>query len=177
MSKRYFFSLFIIAICCFSDIYAQSMIKIGDKVPEWTFLNLDKKEFSMNSWAGKVIQIAYVSPSYADLNDDFNDYLIEAYLQGRLGLDSFMGIGIVDCASSMIPNGIIRSVAGRKAKKYNTTVLFDNDATLQSLWGLPEDSYSTIIVDKNRVCKYIFTGKIMESDYEKIVQLLVEITK
>ena len=71
----------------------------------------------------------------------------------------------------------ILTIAGNKAKKYNTTILFDYDAILQDLWGLPKDSYSVIILDKNRVCRAIYRDKIPESEYEKIIQLIIDLGK
>jgi predicted transcriptional regulator len=68
-------------------------------------------------------------------------------------------------------------MAGNRAKRYNTTVLFDFDGKLQSDWGLPKDSYTVAIVDKNRVCRYIHSGKIPATEHEKIIRLIIELTK
>jgi predicted transcriptional regulator len=89
----------------------------------------------------------------------------------------FKGIGIVDCKSTWKPNGLIRMIAGNKAKKYKTAILFDYKGTLQELWGMPKDSYSVVIVDKNRICRYVYSGKIPESENEKIIQLIIGLTK
>ncbi|MBN2862211.1 MAG: hypothetical protein JXN62_03550, partial [Bacteroidales bacterium] len=75
------------------------------------------------------------------------------------------------------PKGLVRLIAGNKAKKYDTTILFDYDAKLQKEWGLPADSYSVVIVDKKRVVRAIYKGKIPESENEKIIQLIIELTK
>ena len=66
--------------------------------------------------------------------------------------------GIVDCKSTWKPNGLIRMIAGNKAKKYNTTILFDYNATLQKEWGLPKDNYTVVILDKNRICRASIQG-------------------
>jgi hypothetical protein len=42
---------------------------------------------------------------------------------------------------------------------------------------LPEDNYSVVILDKNRVCRYIYKGKIPESENEKVVQLIIALTE
>jgi predicted transcriptional regulator len=153
-------------------------LQVGMKAPEWKFTDADRQEFTMNSWAGKVIQVNYVDPDESDLNDAFNDAVKKATdIDKRISRDLFKGFGIVDCKSTWKPNALIRTIAGNKAKKYNTTILFDYDATLQNSWGLPSDSYSVIILDKNRVCRAIYRGKIAESEYEKIIQLIVELTK
>lgn len=155
-----------------------AILEVGMKAPEWTFTDAGKNEFTMNSWPGKVLQINYVDPDESDLNDTFNDAVNKAAdIDKRINRDLFKGFGIVDTKSTWKPNGLIRMIAGNKAKKYNTTILFDYDATLQKTWGLPADSYSVVLVDKNRVVRAIYKGKIPESENEKIIQQIIELTK
>jgi predicted transcriptional regulator len=142
------------------------------------FLDADKKEFTMNTWAGKVLQVNYVDPDEQDLNEPFNDAIKKALdVDKTLDRELFKGIGIVDCKSTWKPNGLIRMIAGNKAKKFNTTILFDYTATLQDLWGMPKDNYTVVILDKNRVCRMIFKGKIQDSEIEKTIQKIIQITK
>jgi predicted transcriptional regulator len=153
-------------------------LKVGMKAPSWTFTDADKKPFTMDSWPGKVLQVNYVDPDESDLNDLFNDAVKKATdVDKTLSKDFFKGFGIVDCKSTWKPNGLIRMIAGNKAKKYDTTILFDYDATLQKLWGLPKDSYSVIIVDKKRIVRALYKGKIPVADNAKIVQMLIDLSK
>ena len=153
-------------------------LAVGMKAPEWKFLDANSKEFTMNSWAGKVLQLNYVDPDESDLNDAFNDAVKKATdVDKTLSKDLFKGFGIVDCKSTWKPNGLIRMIAGNKAKKYNTTILFDYKATLQTEWGLPKDNYTVVILDKNRVCRAIYKGHIPEADNQKIVDQIIALTK
>jgi len=168
------FSLLTISYLCSQA----AKLEVGMKAPEWTFEYAYKKEFTMNSWPGKVLQINYVDPDESDLNDAFNDAIDKATdVDKRINKDYFKGFGIVDTKSTWKPKGLIRIIAGNKAKKYDTTILFDYDATLQKEWGLPKDSYSVVIVDKNRIVRAIYKGKIPESENEKIIQLIIGLTK
>ena len=163
-----------------TNISAQSstMLKVGSKAPAWTFQDADKAEFTMDSWAGKVIQVNYVDPDVSDLNDPFNDAINKAVdVDKIISRDNFKGFGIVDCKSTWKPNGLIRMIAGNKAKKYGTTILFDYDATLQNSWGLPKDDYSVVILDKNRICRAIYTGEIPASKFNEIIQLVLQLSK
>jgi len=161
-----------------SDAFSQLKIEIGKPLPEWVFPDADKKDHTMNSWPGKVLQINYVDPDESDLNDDFNDYVDKATdVDKRINRDYFKGFGIVDAKSTWLPNGVIRSIAGKKAKKYDTTILFDYDGALHDSWGMPKDNYTIIIADKNRICRGVYPGKIEEGEFEKIVQLIIELTK
>jgi predicted transcriptional regulator len=154
------------------------MLDVGIKAPDWVLTDADKKEFTMNSWAGKVLQINYVDPDESDLNDPFNDAVKKATdVDKTLSKELFKGFGIVDCKSTWKPNGLIRLIAGNKAKKYDTTILFDYDGLLQQEWGMPKNNYTVVILDKNRICRYIYKGHIPDSENAKIVQQIIELTK
>lgn len=177
--KRLIFALFISSSLLF-NVQGQNKAKleVGMKAPEWTFQDSERKEFTMNSWAGKVLQINYVDPDESDMNDPFNDAIDKAVdIDKRINRDLFKGFGIVDCKSTWKPNSLIRIIAGKKAKKYDTTILFDYDGVLQNSWGLPSNSYSVIILDKNRICRAIYNGPIPESENEKIIQLIIKLTQ
>lgn len=170
----------VFSLIALSGIMGQQNVKlaVGMKAPDWMFTDAEKKEFTMNTWAGKVIQVNYVDPDESELNEPFNEAVNKAVdIDKRISRDFFKGFGIVDCKSTWKPNGLIRTIAGNKAKKFNTTILFDYDAKLQNLWGLPEDNYSVVILDKNRICRAIYKGKIPESDNEKIIQMILTLTK
>jgi predicted transcriptional regulator len=177
--KKLIFTLLFTSLTAIS-IYGQTGTKlaIGMKAPEWKFLDAEKKEFTMNSWAGKVLQVNYVDPDEQDLNEPFNDAVKKATdVEKRISKEFFKGFGIVDCKSTWKPDFLIRKIAGNKAKKFDTTILFDYDATLQNLWGFPKDNYTVAILDKNRVCRALYKGKIPDADIEKTIQLIIQLTK
>lgn len=153
-------------------------LEIGKKAPEWKFTDADKKEFTMNSWPGKVLQINYVDPDESELNEPFNDAVKKATdVDKTIDKTYFKGFGIVDCKSTWKPNGLIRSIAGKKAKKFDTTILFDYDGFLQQTWGMPQDNYTVVIVDKNRIVRAVYKGKIPESENQKIIDMIIALTK
>ena len=70
---------------------------------------------------------------------DTNDYgLADNYSNANMiGYNgTFGGFGIVDCASTWIPDFLIRKIAGNKARKFDSTILFDYDGKLRTSWGL-----------------------------------------
>ena len=177
--KKMIFSL-IFSLFALTGIFGQQNVKlaVGMKAPEWMFTDAEKKEFTMNSWAGKVIQVNYVDPDESELNEPFNEAVNKAVdVDKRISREAFKGFGIVDCKSTWKPNSLIRMIAGKKAKKFGTTILFYYEANLQNLWGLSKDNYTVVILDKNRICRALFTGKIPESENEKIIQQILELTK
>lgn len=176
--KKLIFSLFLVILALNQAVAQSGKLEVGMKAPAWTFQDADKNEFTMDSWAGKVLQINYVDPDESDLNDHFNDAIDKATdVDKVIDRNLFKGFGIVDTKSTWKPNGLIRMIAGNKAKKYDTTILFDYKGTLQETWGLPKDSYSVVILDKNRICRAIYKGKIPEAENQKIVQLIIDLTR
>ena len=89
----------------------------------------------------------------------------------------FKGFGIVDLKSTWKPNGLVRSIADKKAKKYDTTILFDYEGILHQSWGMPKDSYTVVIVDKNRIVRGVYKGKIADGDIPAIVDMIVKLSK
>jgi len=169
------FSLF-----AFPLLFGQQNVKlaVGMKAPDWMFTDSERTEFTMNSWAGKVIQVNYVDPDESELNEPFNEAINKAVdIDKRISREQFKGFGVVDCKSTWKPDFLIRSIAGKKAKKFDTTILFDYEAELQALWGLPADNYSVVILDRDRVCRALYLGKVSDSEIEKVIQLIITLTK
>ena len=156
----------------------EGKLEVGKPVPEWVLPDANKAEFSMDTWKGKVLQINFVDPDVSDLNDPFNDAMDKATdIDKIINKEYFKGFGIVDTKSTWKPNGIIRMIAKKKAKKYDTTILFDYEATLQGLWGVPADNYTVVLVDKNRVCRGLYIGEIPATQFEEIIKLVIELTE
>lgn len=175
--KKLLFSL-LLATFVLPLAMAQGKLEIGKPAPEWVFQDADKKEFTMASWPGKVLQINYVDPDESDLNDTFNDAVNKATdIDKIINQDNFKGFGIVDTKSTWKPNGLIRMIAGNKAKKYDTTILFDFDGTLHEKWGMPKDSYTIVIVDKNRIVRAVYEGKVPDAEIDSIIQMIVKLTQ
>jgi hypothetical protein len=170
----------LVSIMALTYGFSQSGVKleVGKKAPDWMFTDADKKDFTMNVWANKVLQVNYVDPDEENMNEPYNEVLDKAVkVDKRVDSTLFKGIGIVDCKSTWKPNYLIRIIAGNKAKKYKTVILFDYDASLQKLWGLPPDSYSIVILDKNRICRALYKGKVPDNEIEKTIQLIIQLTK
>jgi len=109
------------AIVLSGILFAQEPLQVGMKASDWEFPDADGKMFTMESWAGKVLQINYVDPDESELNEPFNEAVKKAIeVDSIISRDKFKGMGIVDTKSTWKPDFLIRAIAGRKAKKNNT---------------------------------------------------------
>jgi predicted transcriptional regulator len=150
-------------------------LQVGMTAGNWSFPDPDGKVFSMDSWAGKVLLVNYTDPDQSDLNEHFTDAMKKAKDEGLLKEQSYKGIGIADCAATAKPNFLIRAIAGAKAKKYNTVILFDYKAQLRNEWGLAADTANVVLLDKKRVCQAIIRGRVPDDQVASLVQLAVDL--
>ena len=150
-------------------------LNVGMTASDWSFEDADGKMYSMASWAGKVLLVNYVDPDESDLNEHLSDAMKKAKDEGRLKEETYKGIGIADCAATWKPNVAIRLIAGKKAEKFKTVILFDYDAKLRNAWGLKKDTANVILLDKKRACRAIVRGRVPDDQVEKMVQLAVDL--
>lgn len=171
--KKVLFVVLLVLLWTVSGAIAGDL-KAGDKASDWSFTDGDGKAFTMENWAGKVLLINYTDPDEADLNEHFTEAMKKAKDDGLLG-ENYAGIGIADCKSSWKPDGLIKLIGGKKAKKYKAVILFDYDASLRNAWGLKKDSANAILLDKNGVCRAIVRGRVPEDKVAAIVQLAIDL--
>ena len=70
-------------------------LEVGMKAPEWVFQDADGKEFTMDFWKGKIIQINYVDPDESEMNEAFNDAVKKVIeVDSLISRDKFEGFGI-----------------------------------------------------------------------------------
>ena len=155
-------------------LFSQSSLEVGMLASEWAFSDADGNMFKMENWSEKILQINYVDPDKSEMNEEFNDRVKKAIdVDSLISRDSFKGIGIADCASSWKPDFLIQAIGGKKAKKFETTVLFDYSAVLRKSWNLDKDSYNVIILDKDRVVRGLYKEKMTESEMDEALQLII----
>lgn len=172
-------ALFVAAVCfVFAGAASAGELQVGMKATDFSFEDSEGNTFTMDSWAGKVLMVNYVDPDESDLNEVFTDAVKAAKDKRKiLKEETYKGIGIADCAATWKPNFAIRAIAGNKAKKYNTTILFDYEAVLRDAWGLQKDTSNIVILDKERVCRAIVKGKVAQDQMEPLIQLMAELQK
>jgi predicted transcriptional regulator len=69
---------------------------------------------------------------------------------------------------------IIKAIVKSKQEKYDTTILLDYDFTILNLWGLQNDSSNLVLLDKERICRYLYKGQIPDSEIPRIIALIKE---
>jgi len=163
----------VLMLCGVFSVFA-SELKVGDKAPDFSLKDSTGKTYSLKSpeFQGKVLSVFYVDPDEKDVNAHVEDALLKA--PGLERNVRYKGLGISNLKDSKLPNFIIKSVIKNKQEKTGAVILLDYNHTVLNLWGLPNDSSSVIILDKERICRYIYSGKLPASEVEKVVRIIKE---
>jgi predicted transcriptional regulator len=173
--KTRILAIFVILWFCAVPTWAAEL-KVGDKIVDFK-LNaaLGDKEYSLSSpeFAGKVVYMVYASTSSADDNDHVSDALDANKEIALLKSEKkYVGLGIGNQKDSLVPNFIIKQVAKRKQEKTGAIILLDPDFTIGTLWGVPHKIATSILIDKNQVVRYIYSGKTQPENIPKLIELI-----
>ena len=149
-------------------------LKVGDKVPDFKLKDSTGKEYLLASpdFEGSVISIFYVDPDEKDMNVHVEDALLK-----DTGLDRktrYKGLGITNMKATALPNFLIKGIVKSKHEKTGAIILLDYDYTILNLWGLQNDSSNVVIVDKERICRYIYKGKLPPEEVAKVIEIIKE---
>lgn len=172
------FWVVLLAVLFTASFAMAAELKVGDKAPDFKLKDaLADKDYSLNSpeLAGKVLYIVYASTSAADDNDHVSEALkADKDLERLKNENKYRGVGIANQKDSGVPNFVIKSVAKSKQKKTGAVVLLDADFTIGNTWGVPKKIATSILIDKNRIVRYIYSGKTPAENIPKIIALIKE---
>jgi predicted transcriptional regulator len=171
--KKTILAVFFVLLWCALPAWA-SELKVGDKAPDFSLKDSLGKVYSLDSdeFKGRVLSIFYVDPDEKDLNNHVEDALLK-----DKGLDrdrTYKGLGITNLKASKMPNFIIKSVIKSKKEKTGAIILLDYDYTVLNLWGLKNHSSDLVVLDKNKICRYVYKGKLPPEEVAKAINIIKE---
>lgn len=171
MLKKY--GWLVIAVMFLSLSVAEAVeLKVGDKAPDFKLKDSLGKEYTLNSdeLKGKVLSIFYVSPAEKDMNAHVEDALLND--KGLERNTRYRGLGISNNKASNWPDFVINRIIKSKQQKTGAIILIDDNYTILNLWGLKNHSSNIVVLDKERICRYIYKGKLPTEEVAKLIQTI-----
>jgi predicted transcriptional regulator len=175
MKKTFF--MFLLSLSLMVSYAIAAELKVGDKAPDFKLQDSSNKEYTRNGpeFAGKVLYVNYQHADSADLNNHVTDALkADKDIEQLVKEKKYELLGIANLKGSWEPDAIIKVIIKRKQKQTGAIILLDTDYTFLNLWGLKNKDANSILLDKDRIVRYIFKGKVPEGDIPKIKQLIKE---
>jgi hypothetical protein len=171
-------TVFFILLTLFSTVAVSSAdeLKVGDKAPDFKMKDSAGKEYSLEDprFKGKVLYIAYVDPDERDTNNHVEDALKKESDSGALDKTRYDGFGFANLKATSLPNFILKALIKSKQEKTGAVVLLDYDYTILNLWGLKNDSSEIVVLDKERICRYKYSGRLPLEELAKMIKIIKE---
>jgi predicted transcriptional regulator len=102
---------------------------------------------------------------------------VDDALKGDPGIDrkkSYVGFGIANMKASMVPDFIIARAIKSKQQETGATILLDDNYIILNSWELKNKVSNVVVLDKGRICRYIYKGKIPPDEVVKLIKTIKE---
>ncbi|MCC8088242.1 MAG: YtfJ family protein [Rikenellaceae bacterium] len=144
---------------------------VGKKVGPVEIRDKDNNPIMLPRLGEKHLLIFYVDPDKPNQNKDFREHLEKNHIES----DNIYGFGIVNLKDApMLPNGIVRNMAAKKAAENDADIFFDPSHAVKDAWALGDCNNKFIImfVTKEGVIEFFRWGKYSEQDIADFYEVI-----
>lgn len=145
----------------------------NNKLQNVELMDLQKQPTMLPWWGEKHLLIFYVDPDRHKQNEDFTVEIEENHAAEGENIEGF---GVLNLKDTMLPSGIVRTMARKRTEKNGATVLADTDRTLAKAWGLGDcnNQFVLMLVSKDGEMLFLRKGELTEEDkaeFYRVVKL------
>jgi len=127
--------------------------------------------WSSSMLKGKTTMLMYVDPDEKNKGEIFKP-TIEAF-ERDLDFNKFQIVVILNLKATWKPNLLIESLMKSKLTDYPKRIyVLDKDSILVNKWGLKNDEYNTLVINKQEKVIYSHSGEWTNNDISKINSLI-----
>jgi len=161
-------------VLLFAAAAGAAELKIGDRAPDFSLSDLQRKVYNLESaeFKGRVLSIFYIVPDKKDLNSHVENALLRDKTLSRD--KSYKNVVIINFKAAKLPKFIVKDLIKDKQIKTGANILIDRDFTMVNLWGMKKDTSNFLILDKDRICRYVYKGKMSEQEVTKAIDIIKE---
>jgi predicted transcriptional regulator len=73
-----------------------------------------------------------------------------------------------------VPDFIIARVIKSKQEETGATILLDDNYIMLNRWGLENKVSNVVVLDKKRICRYIYKGKLPDEEVVNLINIVKE---
>lgn len=146
-------------------------ISLGDKAPEFKVVSGSGEELDLGMLSGKTAVMFYETKDTKEKNRMLKNELNAFYDSLSTGAKGKIArIAIIRC-SSFMPN-IWRKNLRENSKKEGITIYGDWDGNMAEDYNMAENDSNLIVIDDKGIIRFMSSGIIPKSDFEKIKSIL-----
>jgi predicted transcriptional regulator len=88
--------------------------------------------------------------------------------------NSYKGLLITNIKAIKMPNLIMKRVIKNMQENTDSLILLDKDYNIIKAWGLNNYSSDVVVLDKEKICRYVYKGKLPPKEVEKLISVIKE---
>lgn len=166
----------LLTLICLTGFVLADALEIGKKPAEIVLDGKDGGRLDKTPWSSSELQktawaVFYVDPDESDANIATEEALDALDIPNSI----LQAAAIINYKGTMLPNFAINIALKNKEKKYpNTLYLADKKHIFVKEWGLSDNSYCTLLFDKNGILRYRYDGVMDEAEIAKYIKVIKE---
>ena len=151
-------------------------VTIGKTLPQVTLDHKNGGYFSGKAWEasmlkGKITMLMYVDPDEKDKGESFKPAIEK--LEREVNFKHFQIVVVLNLGATWKPNMLIRKLMKDKLTTYPKRIyVFDNNSELVKKWGMKNDTYNVLLIDKKMKPLYSHSGTWKAAEIKKIDSLI-----
>jgi predicted transcriptional regulator len=138
-------------------------LKVGAKAPDFKLKDTTDKEFSLNApeWKGKGLLFIAMTIEESKTNAAVSKEIAKA--------DIVKGNKFAGAAIFFAPSAAASAALRDRQKTTGKIFLIDGNDIMAGLWGLQRNASNVVFLDKGRICRYLYKGKLSEAEFAKLI--------
>lgn len=142
----------------------------GDPMPGFSVMS-GGKSFSESFFTARVLIITYETKETTAVNQAFKDRVLEKYPPARQ--TGLLSLAVINCSKYFLPiRNICISRVDQASDKLPITVYTDIDGGMFSDFFIKDNESNIFIADKERVIRYVKTGKMTGEEIDAALKLI-----
>ncbi len=169
-------TIMMFAVLCLTAFAFAGEIVVGEKPPVIELSGRDGGRLDNTPWSSEELKdqvwcLFYVDPDESDLNVAAEDSLNAEDIPD----DKLKTAAVINYKGTRLPGFAVSIVLRGKQKDHpNTLYLKDNKHVFVNEWGLTDDTYCTLVFDKEGVLVYRKDGKMNEEEIAEYISVIKE---
>ncbi|HMK65979.1 MAG TPA: hypothetical protein VK564_09300 [Thermodesulfobacteriota bacterium] len=158
--------LMILLLFCTPLAAKAAPLQAGTKAPDINLKDITGQAFSLTSppWKGKMLLFVAMPITEARTNVAVSESIAK---EGGIDRTKLAGAAIFAAP----PDDALKILKARQ-KETGKTYLIDPSETATKLWGLKKGASNVILLDKGRVCRFLYSGKLPGPEIAKLIQTI-----
>ncbi len=156
---------------------AAAYLSVGEPAPFFSVESGDDENLTLDMLRGKVIILFYETREVVGKNRKFKDYLKSLYngLPEAVQENVFRLVVINCLDASFATRPIWRMKLREASERQGMTIYGDWTGDMLRDYQMQDDESNFLVIDKNGIIRYMATGLIERSQFEKLKEMLLNL--